>query len=639
MERLKGEIWCATEKEGVYVFAADGKLLRGIPYRTKAGGSFSLRYALAVDASGRVWATNGKSLFVLDGLSVAWQEYKLGLGNIFRIGNGRQGSMYLTASTGLYEAKPKGNQLDISPCNLFAGLETHDGILTFFGSSGKVYTYSNGKTIVAKTGMPEKQIRLYASDATNCIWEDPAKQRTWFGTTKGLAYWDWESDNIKAVDKTGFDQAMITSIAGDGTGKLWLGTYNGLFSYDPATGESHHFPAEEGLPSGNISLSASLTASDGKIWFGTANGPVLFDPLEMKPYPHGPRVHIESFEINNQPYLGVPVASEASRIELDYFQNSLAFGLKAVGFYLPKMSTIRYRLKGFEEEWQELENGGLIRYPKLPPGDFQLELVALNVNGVKGAPHALNIFIRPPWWQRWWFRALLIGALVGAVYLSFRLYLRRKLLEQQRIFERQKALQDERNRIAAELHDDLGAGLSIIRFLSDHSLQQPQSGDQRQSIHRIYQSAGELLEKMGDIIWAMNAENDNLPNLAAHLQGYAYEYLDVNGIQCSFQLPETIPAIELSGAQRRNILLAFKESLHNAVKHAQATAVSIRLQTDSVHFILSIHDNGRGIDLGKLRAGGNGVRNIAKRMEAIGGSAEFQVDNGTVVLLKMPISL
>jgi signal transduction histidine kinase len=639
LETATGEIWCSTETEGVFVYNGKGVFLRQIPYKTKVGSVFDLRGGLMEDETGQVWASNGNSLFRLDHRSVSWEVVDIGsVGSILRIGFVGQSNGFVSTSSGLFRLRFANGKYFAASTNLFSEQNGYDGLLTFFGENDYIYSYSNGKILVQSTVNANTAFNLTLSSSLNTVVEDPQTNQTWFGTTKGLFRWQWGSNKLETIANTGVDDKMVTSIAVDGEGALWMGSYDGLHYYNPKTKAVYHYPLEDGLPSANFSLSASLTATDGKIWFGTANGPVMFDPKQVRPFPYGPKLHIETFEVNNQPYRGVPVASEASRIELPYFDNNLAFGLKAVGFYLPKLSTIYYRLTNFDDEWRELENGGIVRYPKLPPGEYLLEAYAVNANGVKGEARHLSIHIQPPWWQLWWFKLLVALFLAGIAYTSFRLYVRRKLMEQQRIFERQKALQDERNRIAAELHDDLGSGLSVIRFLSDHTLHQEQPGDQRQSIHRIYQSAGELLEKMSDIIWAMNAENDSLANLTAYLQGYAYEFLDINHIGCHFELPTNLPTLELSGVQRRNILLAFKETLHNIVKHAAATAVSIVLCFEDGVVKITIHDNGKGIDLTNLRVGGNGVRNLRKRMEAVGGTADIYAANGTVVVLSMPVA-
>ncbi|MCB0611110.1 MAG: hypothetical protein KDD12_25530 [Lewinella sp.] len=637
VEDTSGDIWCATQKEGVFVFDRNSAFLKKIPYLMDTGKSFNIRYQIICDPSGNIWLTGTESLYVLNPATTRWVEFPIKAGALHHIRFLKKNEFLLSTTQGIYEGCINNGLLEIKE-NAFE--ENMKNAFAFIGNARYLYAQTSSH-LVAFERTPSAWKRLLPFNSVLLdVWEDSTGKRTWFGTSEGLALWNWGDNQITfPTENSLLHKTGVMSITGDSNGQVWVGTGKGLFSFNAKTDSSFNFRAEDGLPSNSFSIFAALTASDGRIWFGTAKGPVVFDPDKVRPYPYGPPIHIDEFKIDNEPYRGTPVASEAKRINLAHFQNNLSFRLKAVGFYLPEFSTIRYRLKNYEKDWQELENGGTINYHQLPPGAYQLEMVGVNTNGVAGTPKILSLVINPPWWQRWWFRASVILTAISLIYLAFRFYLRRKLREQQRIFERQKALQEERNRIAAELHDDLGAGLSIIRFLSDDTLQKEEPGAFRQNISRIYHSAGELLEKMSDIIWAMNADNDTLANLVAHLQGYAYEYLDINRLLCRFEVPESLPDLPLSGAQRRNVLLSVKEALHNIVKHAEASEVDLTLSVQPDLLRIIIQDNGSGIDLHHLRTGGNGVRNIRRRMEAVGGSVDFKTNAGTIVTLSLPVSL
>lgn len=155
-------------------------------------------------------------------------------------------------------------------------------------------------------------------------------------------------------------------------------------------------------------------------------------------------------------------------------------------------------------------------------------------------------------------------------------------------------------------------------------------------IEKISRSADDVLNKMNAIIWSMNSGNDTLDNLVSYIRSYAIEYFDGTPVDCRVQVAEQLPAKELTGDKRRNIFLSVKESLNNILKHAGATTVIIRINTDEGLEIV-ISDNGKGIDLENLRQFGNGLKNIARRMESIGGSYRIENKNGTVTTLTLPI--
>ncbi len=492
-----------------------------------------------------------------------------------------------------------------------------------------VYTYENGSLQLVKKLPLDARINHFFDDGKeNCIW---------LGTSRGLFRVDKEGFDLVQHDAfTGLPPLAVYGVLPDDRAHLWLSTNDGLLDYDPASGSYYQYHPEEGLQSNEFSQFAALRTSDGRLWFGGPNGLNGFYPDSIAPYPHPPRILIENIRVNDQPLVQGDCRAERVGLNLRYWQNTLSFDLYALCNYLSEYNRLHFRVKGYDEVWTEAKNGQEVRLFRLPPGEYTLEVIAANANNVTSQTKRLNFQIAPPFWQTGWFRLLVVAAIGMVIYSGVRLYIRRRLRLQQIEIDRQNALQAERNRIASELHDDLGSGLSIIRYLSEHARRRETDDKQRTQIERISQSARDLIEKMGDIIWAMNSENDQLDNLLYHLEDYAEDYLAGNELDCAFRLPERMPAVELSGERRRNILLTVKEVLHNVVKHAGASRVAIDCSVDG-HLLIRIQDDGHGIDLDNVRRGGNGLKNMEKRMMAIGGEFHIFNDEGTVVELKVPL--
>ncbi|MDH7462770.1 7TM diverse intracellular signaling domain-containing protein [Chitinophagaceae bacterium 26-R-25] len=198
-----------------------------------------------------------------------------------------------------------------------------------------------------------------------------------------------------------------------------------------------------------------------------------------------------------------------------------------------------------------------------------------------------------------------------------------------------EAQQQERNRISADMHDELGSGVTAIRLLSE-LVKAKMKGDALPEVERISSSANDLINKMNTIIWTMKSSNDSIDNLAAYIRSYALEFLENTSIDCYFKYPPVIPAIELSGEKRRNIFLCVKETLNNTVKHAGATQVIITMDVNEV-LILTLKDNGIGLKKEDMRQFGNGILNMRKRMESIEGYFEIFEDDGTVTVLSLAI--
>jgi signal transduction histidine kinase len=195
-----------------------------------------------------------------------------------------------------------------------------------------------------------------------------------------------------------------------------------------------------------------------------------------------------------------------------------------------------------------------------------------------------------------------------------------------------KAQQEERNRISADMHDDLGSGMTAIRLYSELAKKKIDAS-QVPEIEKISSFSNELLNKMNAIIWTMSSSNDSLGNLIAYIRSYALEYFEGSGIDCRVTMPEQVTQVEVPGEKRRNIFLTVKETLNNIMKHAKATKVHIEFKLVPQGMLLLIHDNGIGIDKDKLREFGNGLKNMKKRMESSGCHFEVENNGGTLVTL------
>lgn len=209
------------------------------------------------------------------------------------------------------------------------------------------------------------------------------------------------------------------------------------------------------------------------------------------------------------------------------------------------------------------------------------------------------------------------------------------LREKNLIIEKQKALEEERNRIAAEMHDDLGGGLTSIKYLSQKMLRKLTDKDPVREAHKINDHAQLLVTNMGEIIWAMNSGFDTLENFTAYTRRYAYEYLEEHEIKIDFQLMGNPTDIGFSGEKRRHLFLVVKEALHNVVKHANASNVIIKISLDnSLNLVVS--DNGQGFDQHTI-SDGNGLKSMKTRIEKLDGKMWIKRDELTHIHFNFPL--
>lgn len=198
-----------------------------------------------------------------------------------------------------------------------------------------------------------------------------------------------------------------------------------------------------------------------------------------------------------------------------------------------------------------------------------------------------------------------------------------------------KAQQTERERISADMHDELGSGMTAIRLMSEIARNKMQ-GNVPAEIEKISASANEVLDKMNVIIWSMNSGNDTVESLVSYIRSWVTEYLESTPVHCSISTPAEKDNREINGDKRRNIFLCVKETMNNILKHSGATSVSIDIHTNATLHI-TIADNGRGINMEQLRQFGNGLRNMKRRMESIGGTYTIANQNGTITTLELPL--
>jgi len=221
---------------------------------------------------------------------------------------------------------------------------------------------------------------------------------------------------------------------------------------------------------------------------------------------------------------------------------------------------------------------------------------------------------------------LLLLGLVGFRSLQFR-----------RRAEKLKAVVQERQRISADLHDDIGSGLSRIGLLSEVVLQEARTPEAKREAAKIAATSSELSRNINEIIWTLNVNNDHLDNLVAYIRRYAAEYFQNSPVKLTINTPTGIPRAHISGVERRNILYAVKEALHNIMKHSKAPAAELTFVLDGNHLSVIVRDNGVGFTNHDPDQFGNGITNMRSRMEAIHGSFKLENKEGTRVTLGLMV--
>lgn len=288
---------------------------------------------------------------------------------------------------------------------------------------------------------------------------------------------------------------------------------------------------------------------------------------------------------------------------------------------------------------------GQAEYPRLKPGRYWFRVAAAKANGeLTGQEVSLPILVVVPWSQRWDFW-LVIGVLATAVVVSVRLLvMRRRMQRRFAELEREQALERERARIARDLHDDIGAGLSEIAMQSDwvrRDLVHGPTTDTQRRIERVCQSAVELTRSVDEIVWAVNPANDTLERFANYLAQSTEQFLDAAGLRVRFDIPRELPQAVLPGKVRHCLFLAVREALNNVTKHARADLVRLEIRVEATGLRIAVEDNGCGFDPTQPGAAGTreGMSTMRRRMEEIAGQFHLtsRPGNGTRVEFFAPL--
>jgi signal transduction histidine kinase len=243
-------------------------------------------------------------------------------------------------------------------------------------------------------------------------------------------------------------------------------------------------------------------------------------------------------------------------------------------------------------------------------------------------------------WKTPWFWVSLVTVAGAAGLGAWRYLWWRRLQHRLQLLEQQRAIERERLRIAQDIHDDLGARVTQISLLSAVAQRKPSLSDEaRTDFGTVSQMTRDLVSALYETVWAVNPENDNLEALGNFLCQMGNQLCTPANLPCRLEVPDLPSSVPLTSQVRHNLIMAAKEALHNVIKHAHATEVRIRIVFDASELSISIQDDGRGFDP-TTTAHGNGLDNLKRRLETIGGTFALKSHpgKGTTVVLRLRVS-
>lgn len=473
----------------------------------------------------------------------------------------------------------------------------------------------------------------------------------------------------------------ISQVMDDAEGRLWFAGNKGIFYVrrseleDQAAGRTLRthpvvFGRDDGLPALQASREASpgiLLGNDHSLWIAMQTGLAVVHPQALETN-SVPPVVIESISLDGREVAAYDAAtaksgaSKAAGIPMNLQHHTgqilevppgveqIAITFTAMSFASPRNVGFRYQLEGLETGWSDAGSRREAIYTHLPAGSYRFKVTAADHSGIWNAAGAsLRLTIHPRFWQTLWFQTGAVLGLMGLVAILVRRFSLRKLQREMERAEREKAIERERARIAKDIHDDLGASLTEITLLSELAQSGEGSPDEIQAdMQRIAARTRHLTRALDTTVWAVNPRNDTVESLITYTCNHTTEYLQSAGIRCRLDISDPVPACAVSAAVRHNVFLIAKEALHNIVKHARASEVILRIRVQPHELAMSIQDDGHGFQRGDETSlprtagaaqGGNGIANMHRRAEELGGrlSIQSRLNEGTSLHLSIPL--
>jgi signal transduction histidine kinase/ligand-binding sensor domain-containing protein len=573
----------------------------------------------------------------------------------------------------------------LSKKTVFAMEQDRDGAL-WLGTSQGLGRYKDGEYqfYTTKDGLPDDHVHAIREDRNGTIW---------IGTLGGLA--SFKNHTITSyIDKNGLSSNHIRSIYQDREGVLWIGSYDnglirlkddrftaytikdGLFDsgafqileddqenlwiscnrgiYRVVKQELNEFAEGKrrsitsvayGKKDGMLDQEcnggrqpAGCRARDGKFWFPTQKGVVVIDPKSIPINWLPPPVYIEEFSLNRD------AISFHNEVLIPPGKDDFEIRFTGLSFTKPEQVIFKYQLIGLDKDWVEAGTRRSVFYTHLPPGNYTFKVIAANSDGIWNHQGAtLHIVIIPPFWRTWWF---LLGLLLSAIISATAFYRRRinqleKARAAQEAFSQQliDSQENERKRIASELHDGLGQNLLIIKNWALLALSLlPQNNQANEPLTDILSTASQSIDEAREIAYNLRPYQMDALGLTKALKSI------VNRVSSSAKtsfISEIDYIDDLFPKEFEiNIYRIVQESVNNIIKHSGASQAKIVIKRDEYYLRLTIEDNGKGFNpamftLSQTNKRGFGLLGIAERARMLGGNLELQafVGQGTKISL------
>jgi ligand-binding sensor domain-containing protein/two-component sensor histidine kinase len=591
-----GNAWFGTHA-GLIRYDSETKIIKDFPFPA-LGGAVTVPSPIFADKNNNIWMGYNKYL------------------------------VYFDASLGMFTKY----DFPVTPISYdnFLQYIYEDNNLLWLGSINGLFCFNTKTRLMEHYAYQHADTNSISSNFVLSMcndWLQPEKY-LWIGTKGGgLNRLDKQSGHFTRYSlKNGLANNVVYGILPDDDGNLWLSTNKGLSEFNPGTQRFRNFDVHDGLQSNAFNSFAFCRTKEGLLVFGGMNGINYFNPRDIKML-KPPEVIFTELRLFNKSVdikkTGSPINKEISftkEVILQYEQNVITLQFAAMDYRKAGKVHYRYKMQGFDSGWI---HSGVIReatYTNLDPGTYYfLVQGSFAGEGWNKKPVSLIITVLPPWWRTWWFCFLVFTAILSVFYWLCRY----------RFYEPER-LQLLRDRIARDLHDEVGSSINTIviysKIVQDHIGSSTINSETL--LNAITENANEVMEALNDIVWSINPRNDTFDSIINRMRGHTFQLLQAKGYMVHFYFNENLTHVKLKMEQRRDFYLIFKEALNNIAKYSEGNNVWISLNGSNSRVHLTIKDDGKGFDIKTVRESSNGLVNMKYRADALNGKIDISTAPG-----------
>ncbi|MDQ6608883.1 MAG: hypothetical protein M3Y85_03580 [Bacteroidota bacterium] len=431
--------------------------------------------------------------------------------------------------------------------------------------------------------------------------------------------------SLKTICKPDALSGSIAAMLKDSSGYIWVSTSNALYRIGLFSNTIIQFDRSDGIKNDRFTLAASYTLRDGRMLFGNADEFIVFNPADLNLKEQVPAVKITDFKVLDKS-LSIDSIMALKRLVLGYKDNSFTINFSTL--YYSSDYPVQYKLEGLDKEWRNADKNKNAIYSYLPPGQYTLLLGTIDTEGKRSSKETrLDILIRPPFWQTWWFYTLVAIAFIIELYW----------LDRQRML-RKKTMQKVRTDISDGLHQEINEALNNINILTDiarlKSDREPQKV--KEYLEQIHAKSHNMIIAMDDMLWSLNPANDSMHKTISRIKEYVDALMQRHNVSIEILIDKNIEGLQLSMKVRHEAFLLFKEGLRSLVDAGTHHCI-VHLSMEKAKLLFTIEFTNAGCDVQQLT---NLLqrRDLEIRLNALGAKLDVQIHKSrSMILLQLQL--